>query len=247
MAGKRIDAIAYLRTSSAANVGSDKDSDKRQRAAIASFAKAHGCRLIGEFYDAAVSGADPVTERPGFKAMLDRIAGNGVRVVLVESPDRFARDLAVQLTGHDYLRSLGVELVPTSAPDFFTTDTPTAVLVRQVLGAVSQFEKASLVAKLRAARERKIAAGGRGSGRFAYARKVPEVVALVRELHGQQRQSLRQISKTLAAQGHLTGGGKPYTATAVQKMLRGGWVAEARRLAHGEGGNSGTSTSMTSR
>jgi len=31
MAGKRIDAIAYLRTSSAANVGSDKDSDKRQR------------------------------------------------------------------------------------------------------------------------------------------------------------------------------------------------------------------------
>jgi DNA invertase Pin-like site-specific DNA recombinase len=221
MAGKRIDAIAYLRTSSAANVGSDKDSDKRQRAAIASFAKAHCYRIVDEFYDAAVSGADPVTERPGFKAMLDRIAGNGVRVVLVESPDRFARDLAVQLTGHDYLRSLGVELVPTSAPDFFTTDTPTAVLVRQVLGAISQFEKASLVAKLRAARERKIAAGGRGSGRFTYAQKVPEVVALVRELHG-QRQSLRQISKTLAAHGHLTGGGRPYTATAVQKMLRGG-------------------------
>jgi DNA invertase Pin-like site-specific DNA recombinase len=111
--------------------------------------------------------------------------------------------------------------VPTSAPDFFTTDTPTAVLVRQVLGAVSQFEKANLVAKLRAARERKIAAGGRGSGRFTYAMKVPDVVALVHELHG-QRQSLRQIAKALAAQGHLTGGGRPYTATAVQKMLRGG-------------------------
>ena len=221
MAGKRIGAIAYLRTSSAANVGADKDSDQRQRAAIAAFAKAHGYRLIDEFYDAAVSGADPVTERPGFKAMLDRIAGNGVRVILVESPDRFARDLAVQLTGHDYLRSLGVELVPTSAPDFFTTDTPTAVLVRQVLGAISQFEKASLVAKLRAARERKTAAGDRGSGRFPYAQKVPQVVALVRELH-RQRQSLRQISKTLASQGHLTGGGNPYTATAVQKMLRGG-------------------------
>jgi DNA invertase Pin-like site-specific DNA recombinase len=123
----------------------------RQRAAIASFAKAHSYRIVDEFYDAAVSGADPVAERPGFKAMLDRIAGNGVRVILVESPDRFARDLSVQITGHDYLRSLGVELVPTSAPDFFTTDTPTAVLVRQVLGAVSQFEKANLVAKLRAA------------------------------------------------------------------------------------------------
>jgi hypothetical protein len=46
MAGKWIDAIAYLRTSSPANVGSDKDSDKRQRAAIASFAKAHGYRIV---------------------------------------------------------------------------------------------------------------------------------------------------------------------------------------------------------
>jgi hypothetical protein len=54
----------------------------------------------------------------------------------------------------------------------------------------------------------------------AYAQKVPEVVTLVRELHG-QRLALRQISKTLAAQGHLTGGGRPYTAAAVQKMLRG--------------------------
>ena len=159
MSSKRIAAVAYLRTSSAANVGADKDSDKRQRATIEAFAKANGYHLEGEFYDAAVSGSDPVGERPGFKAMLDRIAGNGVRVILVESPDRFARDLAVQLAGHDYLRSLGVELVPASAPDFFTEDTPTAVLVRQVLGAIAQFEKASLVAKLRAARERKVADG----------------------------------------------------------------------------------------
>jgi DNA invertase Pin-like site-specific DNA recombinase len=47
-----------------------------------------------------VSGADPVAERPGFKAMLYRIAGNGVRVILVKKPDRFARDLSVQITGH---------------------------------------------------------------------------------------------------------------------------------------------------
>ncbi|MEY9390652.1 DNA invertase Pin-like site-specific DNA recombinase [Bradyrhizobium barranii subsp. barranii] len=88
---KRVKAVAYLRTSSAANVGADKDSDGRQRAAIESFANANGYELVGEFYDAAVSGADPIAERPGFAAMLDRIAGNGVRTILVESPDRFAR------------------------------------------------------------------------------------------------------------------------------------------------------------
>ena len=37
-------AIAYLRTSSAGNVGPDKDSDKRQRAAIEVFANVNGGR-----------------------------------------------------------------------------------------------------------------------------------------------------------------------------------------------------------
>ena len=62
--GKEIrKAVAYLRTSSRTNVGADKDSDKRQRAAIEAYAKAAGYEIVEEFYDAAVSGADPV-ERP---------------------------------------------------------------------------------------------------------------------------------------------------------------------------------------
>ena len=105
--------------------------------------------------DMSAYSADPIAERPGFKAMLDRIAGNGVRCIIVESPDRFARDLTVQLTGHDFLKPLGVSLILGTAPDFFTEDTPTAALVRQVLGAIAQFEKTPLVAKLKAARDRK--------------------------------------------------------------------------------------------
>jgi DNA invertase Pin-like site-specific DNA recombinase len=168
--------------------------------------------------NAAVSGADPIAERPGFKAMLDRIAGNGVRCILVESPDRFARDLTVQLTGHDFLKSLGIALIPATAPDFFTENTPTAMLVRQVLGAIAQFEKTSLVAKLKAARDRKKEATGKCGGRKSYAEARPEVVALARELRG-QRMSLRKISAALAGRGYVTAGGKPYVATAVQAML----------------------------
>jgi hypothetical protein len=52
-----IPAIAYLRTSSAANVGTDKDSEKRQRDAIQRFSRGAGYEIFGEFYDAAVSGA----------------------------------------------------------------------------------------------------------------------------------------------------------------------------------------------
>ena len=112
-----VPAVGYLRTSTLTNVGEGKDSERRQRIAIADYAKRAGYTVADEdwFYDIDVKGADPVTERPGFKAMLDRIAGNGVRTVLVEDASRFARDLIVQLTGHDYLKKVGVTrwLLPT--------------------------------------------------------------------------------------------------------------------------------------
>lgn len=59
-------AIAYLRTSSATNVGADKDSDKRQRAAIEAYAKLGRLEIIEELYDADVSGADPIEIRRAF-------------------------------------------------------------------------------------------------------------------------------------------------------------------------------------
>ena len=162
----------------------------------------------------------PIHERPGFRAMLDCIAGNGVRCIIVESPDRFARDLTVQLTGHDFLKSLGVALIPATAPDFFTEDTPTAVLVRQVLGAIAQFEKTSLVAKLKAARDPKRAAIGKCGGRKSYAEAKPETVVLAKELKRQSpRLSLRAISASLRDKGHTAGSGRPYSASAVQSML----------------------------
>jgi DNA invertase Pin-like site-specific DNA recombinase len=89
-----------MRTSSATNVGERKDSEVRQRKAIEGYAKSAGFVIVDWFYDKAVRGADVITERPGFVAMLDRIAGNGVRTILVESPDRFARDLRHDPTRH---------------------------------------------------------------------------------------------------------------------------------------------------
>ena len=63
--------------------------------AISTFAKRAGFEIVAEFYDAAVSGADPIQDRPGFSALLNRIESNGVRTVIVEDASRFARELAV--------------------------------------------------------------------------------------------------------------------------------------------------------
>jgi DNA invertase Pin-like site-specific DNA recombinase len=89
-------ALSYLRTSFATNVGPDRDSVRRQRDMIQELAARAGYHVVGEHY-AAVSGADPVDQRPHFTAMLAQIAGNGVRTIIVEMANRFARDLIVQV------------------------------------------------------------------------------------------------------------------------------------------------------
>jgi hypothetical protein len=71
-------ALAKLKKYGEDNVGTDKDSDRRQREAIQSFAGYAGLNIVGEYYDQAVSGAK-IEGRPGFKALLDRIVGNGVK------------------------------------------------------------------------------------------------------------------------------------------------------------------------
>jgi DNA invertase Pin-like site-specific DNA recombinase len=223
MAREAAKAVAYLRTPSKTNVGADKDSDKRQIAAIVAYAKVNGFDIVDTYYDAAVSGADPVGDRPGFAEMLERLLSNGARTIIVESPDRFARDLMVQLAGHDMLKAKGISLIAASAPTFFLEDTPTAVLVRQVLGAIAQFEKAGLVAKLAAARKRKRIATGKCEGRKSLSETRPEVVALAKSLHRKKPKggqlSLRAVAAEMAAQGVLNERGAPFNHKSVASML----------------------------
>ena len=223
-AGELTAAVAYFRTSSAANVGADKDSEKRQRQAVEAFARQAGFAIVDAFYDAAVSGADPIDTRPGFAAMLKRIESNGVRTIIVESANRFARDLMVQEVGHARLRERGIDLIAADNPSSFLDDTPTARLVRQVLGAIAEFDKAMTVAKLRGARERKRAAVGKCEGRKGHLEVRPEVVREAKRLRrrspktGRQR-SLREIAAELAVLGHLNTNGRPFSASSVRSML----------------------------
>ena len=224
MASKgKVQAVAYLRTSSAANVGADKDSERRQREAIHAFAERAGFEVVDTFYDAAVSGADPVDARPGFQAMLKRVEGNGVRTILVETANRFARDLMVQEVGYAMLRERGIELIAADSPQSFIEDTPTARLIRQVLGAVAEFEKAMTVAKLRGARDRKRRTGLKVEGRKSHAEARPEVVAEAKRLRRQRpkagQRSLREVAAELAAKGYVNANGRAFSPSSVKAMI----------------------------
>jgi DNA invertase Pin-like site-specific DNA recombinase len=221
MARSPTKALAYYRTSSAANVGNDKDSQERQRRAVAAYARSAKLNVVEEFYDPAVSGDDAIEARPGFSAMLDRIEGNGVSTVIVEGADRLARSVVAQELGVMVLIERGVRVLTASGQDLTETDDPAKVAMRQMAAVFSQFEKARLVAKLRAARDRKRTETGRCEGRKPPS---PELVREAKRLARRnprtgKKRSLRGISRELAALGHTGPTGNPYSAEGVRKLL----------------------------
>jgi DNA invertase Pin-like site-specific DNA recombinase len=119
-----------------------------------------------------------------------------------------------------------VTLVAADNPSSFLDDGPTSNLIRQILGAVSEFDKAMTVAKLKGARDRVRRARGKCEGRKAHAERKggQELVALARQRRGGlngQPQSLRKIAADLAERGCVTLSGRPYSASAIASMLVG--------------------------
>ena len=147
--------VGYYRTSSQSNVGTDKDSRKRQKHSVETYTKSNNMELVKEFYDEGVSGTKEILNRPSFIEMMTYCEDNDVSTIVFEDSSRFSRDLIVMETGFQYLTGLGYKLISVSNPNTFVEITPTSTLIRQVLGVISQFEKSNLVEKLRVSRERK--------------------------------------------------------------------------------------------
>jgi len=95
-------------------------------------------------------------------------ACNGTATRIVENATRLARDLYVQEAMLKDAIERDLTIISTTEDDLTNTTDPTRVMIRQILGAFSQFEKANIVAKLRHARETKKATEGRCEGRKPY-------------------------------------------------------------------------------
>jgi len=221
-------AVSYLRVSGKGQV--DGDGFPRQRETIARYAKAAGFELVDEYRDEGVSETKDLDDREGLSDLLARIRSNGVRVVLVERADRLARDLIVGELILNQFRDLGVKVISADSGTELTAgdDDPTRTLIRQVLGAVAQFEKAVIVSKLKAARVRKRRATGRCEGRKPYGTRPGEadVVAVMHTLRrkprGGERLSFAAIAERLNAEGHPTRTGKAWAPETVRQIAMRG-------------------------
>ena len=120
---------------------------------------------------------------------------------------------------------MSIDLVAADSPTSFLDDTPTARLIRKrVLGAVSEFEKAMLVAKLKGARDRKAARRCcKVEGRKSIAEQRPETIELARRLvqesappKGGKRLRCARFQRHLQRPVLLTKSGTPYDDLAIE-------------------------------
>lgn len=153
--------------------------------------------------------------------MLDRIEGNGVRLVIVEDASRFARDLVAQELGVLLMKQRDVRVVTAGGDDLTDTSDPTRIMMRQIAGAFAQYEKARLVGKLRAARDRKSeAAGKRIEGRKGFAKHQPDIYDALREIKaGKPFATLRVLADELASRGFVSRTGQTFAANQVTRLL----------------------------
>jgi DNA invertase Pin-like site-specific DNA recombinase len=191
-------AYGYLRVSGRGQV--DGDGFPRQRAAIEAHAAAAGITVAGWFEEKAVPGKTEWEDRPSWVDMLAAVRDNGVRMICIEKLDRLARDLMVQEHIIADLRERSVQLVSVAEPDL-NSDDPTRVLMRQIMGAIAQYDKTMIVLKLRSARDRIKARGERCEGKKPYGHYPGEEEGLeiIREAHADGATTVQTVNRLRVA------------------------------------------------
>src|SRR6185503_19093383 len=138
----------------------------RQKETIARYCEAKGFYVLRWFSDGGVSGEVEAAERASFAEMLLLAGPATTQIIVVERADRLARTLMVSELACEEARKSGLTVLEAASDtDLTNSDDPTRVLIRQVLGALSEWNKNVLVQKMAKARARMKASGVRCEGR----------------------------------------------------------------------------------
>jgi DNA invertase Pin-like site-specific DNA recombinase len=211
-----VKVVGYLR------VSTDRQAEEGlglevQEAAIRSWARSKGHRLEKVLSDEGISGSNGIETRLGLAEALDLLKVGDAEGLVVYRLDRLARDLVLQEQLLAEIWRMGAEAFSTSdAEQGYLQDDPSdpsRKLIRQVLGAVAEYERAMIRLRLEAGRRRKSQSGGYagfGSPPFGYRSDGGALVsdpdeqntlARIGTLHDDGK-SLRQIARALDSEEH---------------------------------------------
>lgn len=208
----------------------DQDGPQRQRDAITAFCYQNHAELIGVFDDIGISGTIDGLNRPGLVKLIASCEEGQAVGIVVESMERFARDLVVSELLIAELKKRGIKLFAADVgfQDQVSADVdPSRKLIRQILAAVAEHAKSTLVLKLRVSRERIRKATGRCEGDKGYAdtREGRVVVNLVLNLRNCGC-SWASVASLLNRDKVKKANGTPWTPQDVRKL----WVKATGKL-----------------
>jgi DNA invertase Pin-like site-specific DNA recombinase len=212
-------AFSYLSVSGAGQI--EGDGFIRQSETISYYAAANGLTIEETFREEGVSGTKELDDRPALQELLLAIQDGDVRMVLIEKLDRLARDLMIQETILSDLRKRGVTVISVMEPDLCSND-PSRTLMRQIFGAIAQYDKAMIVLKLRGARQRMKARTGRceGSKPFGASQDHRPVIDRILSLRT-SGMAVDRIAAMLNHEGYKSKtGGKWYGSSVRNVLLR---------------------------
>ena len=212
-------AYAYLRVSGKGQVKGDGFT--RQLKEIKNHSAEHDIKILQIFREEGVSGTKESMDRPAWSEMVTALHSNGVKTIVIEKLDRLARDLMIQEAAIADLQKWDFTLISVAEPDLMASD-PTRILMRQLMGAVAQYDKSQIVLKLRGARMRKRAKEGRCEGRKPIGRDDGERAALER-MKGLRAGGLAfdRIADQLSAEGVPTRTGRRWHGVVINRILTG--------------------------
>jgi len=217
-------AIGYIRVSTE----DQQLGPEAQRAQLIQYAEANGLTLAATFDDLGISGAAPVDDRPGLLQAIEAVKANQATILLVAKRDRLARDVVIAAVAERLLSKLGARIV--SADGTANGDGPEASLMRSILDAFAQYERALIRARIKAALAVKKDRGERtGSIPFGYDLgpdgktlrlndKEQQAIKRMRTMRNNGK-SLRQIAVYLTRHGYAPRGGR-WHPTTVMRVLR---------------------------
>jgi len=215
-------AYGYVRVSGKGQI--DGDGFDRQEQAIRQYAETNGIEVTRIFREEGVSGT--VEKRPALARMMVDLEenGHGIKAVIIEKMDRLARDLMVQEAIIRDFQKSGFDLLSATEGSDLLGNDPTRKLVRQMMGAIAEYDKSMTVEKLRAARERIRARGKKCEGRKSINETeggtdlVHRIKLMLRKRKDGSKPTLAEVATQLNQANVMTVTGKPFTVANVHKL-----------------------------
>ncbi len=220
-------AIAYLRVSTS----EQELGPEAQRAAVERWATANGVTVVAWCVDQGVSGGAEIDKRPGLQQALDALREQSAGILVVAKRDRLARDVVLAALIERLAQKDGAKVVSAAGEGGDDINDPSSMLMRRIVDAFAEYERALIRARTKAAlrvkKDRGERAGNipfgfrlRSDGRSVEPNADEQAAAArARELRA-QGVSIRGIVGALAREGVVGRSGKPLCKAAVERIVR---------------------------